>query len=150
MSSAIEFRNVDIIFGEKTDDALKLAHDGVDRSEILKRTGAVLGATQASLTLGQAQVGDEITVVVRWRDDLGNDEFLVSTPTVRVANVNDAPTGKVKIGGVAAVGARPVTPPATAAAPTPAMASRNHQVCQKCGKTVNETEAPSSFQTLSL
>jgi glycine betaine/proline transport system ATP-binding protein len=56
MSTAIEFKNVDIIFGEKTQDALKLAHAGVDRSEILARTGAVLGATQASLTVNEGEI----------------------------------------------------------------------------------------------
>ena len=56
MTASIEFRNVDIIFGEKTEEALKLAHSGVDRSEILKRTGAVLGATQASLTVNEGEI----------------------------------------------------------------------------------------------
>jgi glycine betaine/proline transport system ATP-binding protein len=56
MTASIEFRNVDIIFGDKTDEALKLAHSGVDRSEILKRTGAVLGATQASLTVNEGEI----------------------------------------------------------------------------------------------
>ncbi|WP_374333332.1 choline ABC transporter ATP-binding protein, partial [Aestuariivirga sp.] len=56
MSTAIEFKNVDIIFGDKTDEALKLAHSGTDRSEILARTGAVLGATQASLTVNEGEI----------------------------------------------------------------------------------------------
>jgi glycine betaine/proline transport system ATP-binding protein len=56
MSTSIEFKNVDIIFGDKTEEALKLAHAGVDRSEILSRTGAVLGATQASLTVNEGEI----------------------------------------------------------------------------------------------
>ncbi|PZF76660.1 choline ABC transporter ATP-binding protein [Aestuariivirga litoralis] len=56
MTTAIEFRNVDIIFGDKTDEALKLAHAGTDRSEILAKTGAVLGATQASLTVNEGEI----------------------------------------------------------------------------------------------
>lgn len=56
MTTAIAFRNVDIIFGEKTEEALKLAHAGTDRSEILAKTGAVLGATQASLTVNEGEI----------------------------------------------------------------------------------------------
>ena len=56
MSAAVEFRNVDIIFGENTQDALKLAHAGVDRADILKRTGAVLGATGANLTVNEGEI----------------------------------------------------------------------------------------------
>jgi glycine betaine/proline transport system ATP-binding protein len=56
MSVSIEFKNVDIIFGDKTAEALKLAHSGVDRSEILSKTGAVLGATQASLTVNEGEI----------------------------------------------------------------------------------------------
>ena len=48
MTTAVEFRNVDIIFGDNVADALKMAHAGADRSEILARTGAVLGATGAT------------------------------------------------------------------------------------------------------
>jgi Ca2+-binding RTX toxin-like protein len=64
----------------------------------------IAGATQSTLVLAQAQVNQAITVVVRWDDGLGNSEFLVSAPTAGVANVNDLPTGKVKISGVASVG----------------------------------------------
>lgn len=56
MSTAIEFRNVDIIFGDNAAEALKLAHAGTDRSEILSRTGAVLGATQANLTVNEGEI----------------------------------------------------------------------------------------------
>ena len=56
MTAAIEFRNVDIIFGENAAEAQKLARDGVSRSEILSRTGAVLGATGANLTVNEGEI----------------------------------------------------------------------------------------------
>jgi glycine betaine/proline transport system ATP-binding protein len=56
MSTAIEFKNVDIIFGEHIPEALKLAHEGVGRAEILSRTGAVLGATGANLTVKEGEI----------------------------------------------------------------------------------------------
>jgi glycine betaine/proline transport system ATP-binding protein len=56
MTTAIEFRNVDIIFGENVAEARKLAHEGVNRSEILSRTGAVLGATGANLTVNEGEI----------------------------------------------------------------------------------------------
>jgi glycine betaine/proline transport system ATP-binding protein len=56
MTTSIEFKNVDIIFGDNPAEALKLAHAGVDRSEILSKTGAVLGATQASLTVNEGEI----------------------------------------------------------------------------------------------
>ena len=56
MSVAVEFKNVDIIFGDNTAEALKLAHQGVSRAEILSRTGAVLGATGANLTVNEGEI----------------------------------------------------------------------------------------------
>jgi glycine betaine/proline transport system ATP-binding protein len=56
MTTAIEFRNVDIIFGENVAEARKLAHEGVSRSDILSRTGAVLGATGANLTVNEGEI----------------------------------------------------------------------------------------------
>ncbi len=56
MTAAIEFRNVDIIFGENYAAALKLAHAGVDRAAILSKTGAVLGATGANLTVNEGEI----------------------------------------------------------------------------------------------
>jgi glycine betaine/proline transport system ATP-binding protein len=56
MSAAIEFKNVDIIFGENIAEALKLAHAGSPRNEILSRTGAVLGATGANLTVNEGEI----------------------------------------------------------------------------------------------
>ena len=56
MSTAIAFKDVDIIFGEHIPEALKLAHEGVGRAEILSRTGAVLGATGANLTVKEGEI----------------------------------------------------------------------------------------------
>jgi glycine betaine/proline transport system ATP-binding protein len=56
MTAAIEFRNVDIIFGENVAEAQKLAHEGVSRADILSRTGAVLGATGANLTVNEGEI----------------------------------------------------------------------------------------------
>ena len=56
MTAAVAFRNVDIIFGEKTAEALKMAHAGLDRAEILSKTGAVLGATGANLTVNEGEI----------------------------------------------------------------------------------------------
>jgi Ca2+-binding RTX toxin-like protein len=64
----------------------------------------IAGATKSTFVLGQAQVNQAISVTIRWEDDSGNSEFLVSAPTASVANVNDLPKGSVTISGLAAVG----------------------------------------------
>ncbi len=56
MSAAVEFKNVDIIFGENRTEALKMAHAGAHRSEILAKTGAVLGATGANLVVNEGEI----------------------------------------------------------------------------------------------
>jgi glycine betaine/proline transport system ATP-binding protein len=56
MSVAVEFRNVDIIFGEKIEEAQKMANAGAHRSEILAKTGAVLGATGANLVVNEGEI----------------------------------------------------------------------------------------------
>lgn len=56
MTAAVVFRNVDIIFGDNTAEALRLAHEGVDRAEILAKTGSVLGATGANLTVNEGEI----------------------------------------------------------------------------------------------
>jgi Ca2+-binding RTX toxin-like protein len=64
----------------------------------------IAGATGSTLVLGQSLVNQFISVTIRWDDDSGNSEFLVSAPTASVANVNDLPVGSVRISGVASVG----------------------------------------------
>ena len=56
MSTAVEFKNVDIIFGSNTKDALAMARAGVHRSDILSKTGCVLGATGANLTVNEGEI----------------------------------------------------------------------------------------------
>jgi len=56
MTTAVEFKNVDIIFGDNARDALAMAHAGAHRSDILAKTGAVLGATGANLTVKEGEI----------------------------------------------------------------------------------------------
>ena len=65
---------------------------------------AIDGATNATLTLGQDQVGKTITVEVSYTDGDGTAESVESGATTSVTNVNDAPTGLV-ISGSATNGA---------------------------------------------
>ncbi|WP_299417037.1 DUF4214 domain-containing protein [uncultured Sulfitobacter sp.] len=62
------------------------------------------GATDASYTLGQTDVGGQISVVARYTDQGGFGETASSAQTVPVENVNDAPSGRVIINGFAAAG----------------------------------------------
>ena len=57
----------------------------------------IAGATTSTLLLGQAQVGNQIRVVVSYVDDFGVAESIASDPLDPVANVNDAPTGALLI-----------------------------------------------------
>ena len=56
MSTAVEFKNVDIIFGDNSKEALAMARAGAQRSDILAKTGAVLGATGANLTVNEGEI----------------------------------------------------------------------------------------------
>ena len=53
---AIEFDHVDIIFGPNQARALALLDEGRSRDEILKATGNVLGAADASLSVAQGEI----------------------------------------------------------------------------------------------
>jgi Ca2+-binding RTX toxin-like protein len=57
-------------------------------------------ADQATYTLGDADVGGQLRVVVNYTDGQGFAETATSTSTTVIANVNDAPTGGVSITGV--------------------------------------------------
>ena len=59
----------------------------------------ISGATDTSLVLMQAEVGQTITVQVSYIDGGGTTETLTATPTTTVANINDAPTGLPTISG---------------------------------------------------
>jgi glycine betaine/proline transport system ATP-binding protein len=56
MSVAVEFKNVDIIFGKSVDQALAMLDAGQSRSEILSKTGSVLGAAGASLVVKEGEI----------------------------------------------------------------------------------------------
>ncbi|MBK8335419.1 MAG: cadherin domain-containing protein [Sterolibacteriaceae bacterium] len=58
---------------------------------------AIGGATASTYTLGDADVGANLRVVVSYTDGGGTLETLTSAPVGPVANVNDAPTGSVTI-----------------------------------------------------
>jgi Ca2+-binding RTX toxin-like protein len=57
------------------------------------------GATNATLTLAQAQVGSTITVLASYTDAQDTAESVASAATNAVSNVNDLPTGSVIITG---------------------------------------------------
>lgn len=61
----------------------------------------IAGATGSSLLLTQAQVGQAISVVVKYVDKLGQAETVTSAGTVAVANENNKPTGAVTVTGTA-------------------------------------------------
>ncbi|MFD1327131.1 cadherin-like domain-containing protein, partial [Mycoplana ramosa] len=93
--------------GVLTADISALAdEDGLDNAEFtyqwMRDGNPIADATDASYTLGQADVGAKITVVVSYTDGLGTQESVTSAPTPAIANVNDLPSGGVTISGDAA------------------------------------------------
>jgi glycine betaine/proline transport system ATP-binding protein len=56
MSVAVEFKNVDIIFGKSTGDAITMLDAGSSRADILAKTGSVLGAAGANLTVNEGEI----------------------------------------------------------------------------------------------
>jgi hypothetical protein len=66
---------------------------------------AVEGATEATYTLTQAEVGSAITVTASFTDGDGNAESKTSAATTPVENVNDLPVGSVSILGTPEDGA---------------------------------------------
>lgn len=56
MTTAVEFKNVDIVFGEREAEGLKLLDQGASRSEILEKTGAVLGCAGANLAVKEGEI----------------------------------------------------------------------------------------------
>lgn len=62
---------------------------------------AIVGATAASLTLQESQVGKRIRAVATYTDAGGTVESIASSATATVVNVNDAPAGLVAVAGIA-------------------------------------------------
>ena len=56
IQTAIEFRNVDIVFGDTRGQALRLIDQGKTRDEILQTTDAVLGAAGVNLTVDRGEI----------------------------------------------------------------------------------------------
>lgn len=56
MSVAVDFKNVDILFGEDTREALAMVDRGASRAEILDKTGNVLGCAGANLTVQEGEI----------------------------------------------------------------------------------------------
>ncbi|BCH23588.1 choline ABC transporter ATP-binding protein [Mesorhizobium sp. L-8-3] len=56
MNVAVDFKNVDIVFGPDAADALAMVDKGATRAEILERTGNVLGCAGASLTIREGEI----------------------------------------------------------------------------------------------
>jgi hypothetical protein len=78
--------------------------DGLGAISYTWKAGETVLATGSSLVLGQTHVGQAITVTASYVDGFGAAESLVSSATLAVANVNDAPTGSVTISGAAEQG----------------------------------------------
>ncbi len=56
MSVAVDFKNVDIVFGKNIPQALSMIDAGANRGEILTKTGSVLGAADATLTVNEGEI----------------------------------------------------------------------------------------------
>ena len=56
MSVAVDFKNVDIIFGKDTREAVAMLDAGAARTEILEKTSAVLGCAGATLTVNEGEI----------------------------------------------------------------------------------------------
>lgn len=56
MTSAVSIKNVDILFGRKQHDALKMLDSGAERSEILQKTNVVLGCANCSLEVPAGEI----------------------------------------------------------------------------------------------
>jgi Ca2+-binding RTX toxin-like protein len=99
-----------IITGTAAEDAILTAvstladEDGLGPLSYhwMRGTEDIAGATSATYTLGQADVGAAISVRVSYTDQQGTPEAATSAATAAVTNVNDAPSGSVTITGTAA------------------------------------------------
>jgi glycine betaine/proline transport system ATP-binding protein len=56
MTAAVEFKNVDIVFGADPKGSLALIDKGATRAEILEQTGNVLGCAGANLTVNEGEI----------------------------------------------------------------------------------------------
>ena len=56
MNVAVDFKNVDIVFGNEKPRALAMIDTGATRQEILAQTGAVLGCANCNLTIQEGEI----------------------------------------------------------------------------------------------
>ena len=56
MSVAVDFKDVDIVFGKNVPQALKMIDAGASRADILTKTESVLGAAGANLTVKEGEI----------------------------------------------------------------------------------------------
>jgi glycine betaine/proline transport system ATP-binding protein len=56
MTVAVDFRNVDIVFGSQKEQTLAMIDKGATRQEILEKTGSVLGCAGANLTVHEGEI----------------------------------------------------------------------------------------------
>jgi glycine betaine/proline transport system ATP-binding protein len=56
MTAAVDFKDVDIVFGNDTRAALAMVDQGASRAEILETTGNVLGCAGANLTVNEGEI----------------------------------------------------------------------------------------------
>ena len=75
--------------------------DGIGsiRYQWLRNGSEISGATSATYTTGDSDVGTQLSVVIRYTDAQGTHETLTSVPTAAVENVNDEATGRPEIQG---------------------------------------------------
>lgn len=94
------------VFNAKQGDVLTANNslsdaDGTTKSVLTyqwQRNGSdVVGATGETYTLTQTDVNANISVIASYIDDQGTKESVASALTNAIINVNDAPTGEVKI-----------------------------------------------------
>jgi glycine betaine/proline transport system ATP-binding protein len=56
MTTAVAFKNVDIMFGKRAAEGLALLDKGATRTEILAQCGAILGVADATLDVGEGEI----------------------------------------------------------------------------------------------
>ena len=78
--------------------------DGLGFRTYTWKAGSEVLGTGSILLLNQAHVGKSISVTASYTDNQGTSEFVTSSATTAVGNLNDAPGGSLTIGGSALQG----------------------------------------------
>ncbi|MEO9874462.1 MAG: choline ABC transporter ATP-binding protein [Anderseniella sp.] len=113
--TAVSFKNVDIIFGDNKQDALRLLDAGATRQEINEKTGAVLGVAGASLDVAEGEIfvlmglsgsgKSTLLRAVNRLNETARGEVMVSTDnaSVDVASCSDQQLRELRMHQVAMV-----------------------------------------------